>query len=235
MLTIKIEGLDKLQRKLDDLGKSQIPFAAKMALQDTAFEVRAEEQREMARVLDRPMPYVVQSVVVNKSELSKSNLSVAVGIPPEMKGAIESIAPQVFGGERRVKKSELQLRRLGALPTDKFIAASQSAFTDAYGNIPRSVMKDILSDLQAHPDFIGPRRRKTGSKSRYFVMMQGTTPVGIAERYDNRNARQVLAFVSRPSYQAKRFDFYSVANAVIYRAWKVNFRRRFREAMATAK
>ena len=128
-------------------------------------------------------------------------------------------SPQVYGGERRVKRSEYRLREQGILPSGMFLAPGPGARLDAYGNMSRGHMQQILSGLAADNASgstivatQSKRSLKKGHAQAFFVIKRGKRPIGIAERR-GKNMSVVLLFVRQPDYSA-RFDFSRVVRRV---------------------
>lgn len=59
--------ITKAVAALDNLAKTQVPFAASKALNEAAQKVVEAEQREMRDVFDRPKPYTLNSLRVRLS------------------------------------------------------------------------------------------------------------------------------------------------------------------------
>lgn len=256
---IQITGIKELISKMNDLEKSQVPFAMAKALTKTAQDVQAAEVKVMQSSLDRPTPYTLKSLYVKpatKKDLSamvyfKDKSSAGKGNP-----AANYILPHVQGGKRNLKRFESALRRIGVLPSGMYIAPGSACPLDAYGNIPASFIVQILSYFRAFGEQgykanITDKRKASlakGSKRRqgfeYFVSYgKGTwsgrqhLPPGIWKRVgfaQGSAIKPIMMFVKDPSY-SKRFPFYETAQKVIDQKLKDNFNEAMREAIATAK
>lgn len=213
------EALNDVQRLAGDLPGRAIADA----LNHTANQVRQALQADMASVFARPTPFTVNALRVLNA--TPSSLQAAVWVKDEKarnsKGMAPEdwIAPQVYGGARAVKKSEELLRRQGILPPGRFIVPGKGARLDAYGNISRGHLLQILSGLKTlnrdgYTADASARWRsfRKGHERAFFVLRRGRVPIGIAERRGKR-MEVVLAFVSEPSY-TPRLDFHGVAERV---------------------
>lgn len=194
------------------------------ALNHTANQAGQALTVEMSNVLDRPTPFTLNAVRVLNAK--PNNLEAAVWVKDEKDNASKGmapedwVAPQVFGGSRSDKKSETLLRAKGILPAGKFIAPASGARLDAYGNISRGQMVQILSGLSAIEGKAGYtanasdkwRSIRKGHAQAFFVLRRGKTPIGIAERR-GKSMAMVLAFVSQPQYR-RRLDFHGVVERV---------------------
>lgn len=128
----------------------QIPFAVSLALNRTIEQARVETVREMERVFDRPTPYARNGLRVRRA--TKANLEAEIAFKDEAGKGIPAdkfMAPEVFGGRRRLKRSEIALQRIGAMPAGYVTVVGSGAKLDAYGNISRGQIVQILSYLQA--------------------------------------------------------------------------------------
>jgi hypothetical protein len=260
-ITVKVDGIKELISSMDDLSKKQVPFATAKALTKTAQDVKAAELQELQRSIDRPTPYTMNSLYVKSA--SKTNLESMVYFKDKSsagKGnpAANFILPHVEGGVRNVKRFESALQRIGLLPKGMYIAPGEGCQLDAYGNIPSSLIVQILSYFQAFGEQ-GYRANMTdkkkaalakGSKRKgtmdyeYFVSYgKGTWSgrqhlfAGIYKRigFSKGSAiKPIMMFVSKPGYQ-KRFPFYETAQKVIDQNLITNFNEAMDEAIKTAK
>ena len=179
---------------------------------------------EMSNVFTSPTPFTLNSVRVLNAP--PKTLAAAVWVKDEKADASKGmapedwVAPQVYGGPRPEKKSESLLRAKGILPAGLFIVPAAGARLDAYGNLSRGQMIQILSGLSAIEGSAGYtanasdkwRSLRKGHAEAFFVMRRGKTPIGIAERR-GKTVTMVLAFVKHPQYQ-KLLDFHGVVERV---------------------
>lgn len=259
-ITIEMKGLKELQSKLSDLEKKQFPYAVAKTLTKTAQDVQAAEIKEMQARLDRPTPYAQRSLYIKpatRRDLSaqvffKDKNSLGKGGTP----AANFMKPQVEGGKRSLKRFESALKRMAVLPSGFYIAPGDACPLDAYGNIPRSLIVQILSYFKAFGEQgyranITDKRKASmakGSKKNmgfeYFVSYgKGTRsgrqnlPAGIWKRVSfaqGTAVKPIMMFVKEPSY-SKRFPFYEIAQKVINTNLDKNFKEAMSEAIRTAK
>ncbi|HLA33002.1 MAG TPA: hypothetical protein VJ047_18430 [Pseudomonas sp.] len=222
--TIHANDLDEALASLQALGAGVAARALADALNHTANQAKQALTVEMTNVFDRPTPFTLNAVRVFNAK--PSSLEAAVWVKDEKDNASKGmapedwVAPQVFGGSRSDKKSETLLRAKGILPAGKFIAPASGARLDAYGNISRGQMVQILSGLSAIEGKAGYtanasdkwRSLRKGHSQAFFVLRRGKTPIGIAERR-GKSMAMVLAFVSQPQYR-RRLDFHGVVERV---------------------
>jgi len=234
-------GFDGALAALERLGKEQAPRTLADALNHSANQARQALRAEMASVFDSPTPFTLNAVRVLNAK--PNSLEAAVWVKDEKDNAAKGqapedwVAPQVYGGPRVDKKSELLLRSKGILPAGKFIVPAAGARLDAYGNMSRGQMLQILSGLAALEGRAGYtanasdkwRSFRKGLAKAFFVMRRGKTPIGIAERR-GKTISMVLAFVSQPQYRA-RLDFHSVVQRVVDTNLETNINKGITDAL----
>lgn len=186
---------------------------------------KAEQQlrQEVASVFDRPTPFTLNAFRIQYAKPSQPEA--AVWVKDEKSGASKGLAPedwfgpQVYGGERALKASERMLRSRGILPTGMYAVPGKGARLDAYGNMSRGHIVQLLSGLKAFDragsdhNATGSRRsRRKGHANAFFILRRGQQPIGIAERRGN-SVQVVLLFTREPQY-SPRFDFHGVVRKV---------------------
>lgn len=213
---------------------ANVPLATAKALTFTAQDVQTEERKEMGRVFDRPTPFTINSLYLKGA--NPSTLTARVWFK-DLRFKAHYLLPQVEGGDRPLKRFEQMLQRIGALPVGMYAVPGERAKLDAYGNINRGQLVQILSALQALPETgylanrsVASRARRAKSKRPhalvdYFVgRPKPSTPAGVWERVGKTGLRPVLIFVKRPQYR-KRFNFYGIAGDVSKRMFTIHFQR----------
>jgi hypothetical protein len=257
---VKINGLKALMNEMSDLEKKQLPFAMAKTLTKTAQQIKEAAVKEMSRTLDRPTPYTLGSLYIKtakKKKLTamvyfKDKSSAGKGNP-----AANFLFPQVEGGQRNLKRFESSLRRIGVLPKGLFVVPGNACPLDAHGNIPSSLIVQILSYFQAFGEQgyranITDKRKKSiarGSKKQgfgfeYFVSYGPGTwsgrqhlPAGIYKRVKfsvGTSIKPIMMFTKEPKYK-KRFPFYEVAQKTLDQNLIGNFNEAMDEAVKTAK
>lgn len=139
-------------RNISEAGRSQIPFATAVALTRTAQRIKEAEVAALPRVFDRPTPYTMNSLytkAATKRQLEaevwfKDRRATSKGTP-----ATAYLIPNVHGGDRSRKRMEVALQRVGLLPAGMIAVPGEGATLDAYGNMSRGQIVQILSWLQA--------------------------------------------------------------------------------------
>jgi hypothetical protein len=244
----------QLQRKIDALGK-QMAFATAVALTRTGQDVRDEERREMGRVFDRPTRYTLNSLYLQPA--TKAKLEARVWVK-DSERPTHYILPEIYGGPRTQKRFEELLRQSGILTDTERTVPGAGARIDANGNMERSQLTQILSQLRTFNTSgfdanATSSRRSRGKRrdARYFYARQGETRLGGGAWSGGLKSQHlrtgiyvallggqvvlpVLLFVKGARYR-KRLDFFGVAKRVIAKKFESNFAREYAKALATAR
>ena len=224
-------------RFLDNIGKSQLPFATAVALTRTAQDVRRAEQDEMRAMFDRPTPFSLNAFEVapatKESQAAEVSQKFAMGTSKPR----HWFDPNVQGGPRLAKGFEALLRSAGVLPSGGFVVPGKDAKLDAYGNMSRGQIVQILSDLKASREAVynaTDRSRRRHRRPRYFVLRQGAMHKSFIVRREADELKVVLIIVRQPTYSA-RFDFFGVAERVVADRFPVHFDLALARAIETAR
>lgn len=251
MTTINISAdVDKAVKHLHGVSK-QIPFAASLAINNTAKKVKEKEGHEIRDVFDRPTPYIKNSIFVKPS--NKRNLNAIVGIKDmAIKGnpATKILKAEIGGGSRRLKRYEVLLRSTGNLPSGYYTVPGQAAKIDQYGNIARSQITQILSYFKSFPEAgykanatdVTKARLAKSTKSRrgfeYFIGKVGDKgTLGIWQRVKSNfgtSIRPVLIYVRSNNYDPI-FDFEFVATNTVRKEFANEFDNAINQAVRTAR
>jgi len=231
--------------------QKQVKFATRVALTRTGKKVEKAEVREMRDIFKSPTPYTLSSLFVRPA--TASNLSVEVKLKDFAAKATPAavfLAAQLKGGTRGQKRFERALQSVGALPTGYRIVPGAAARLDAYGNLDRGQIVQILSYFKAFPEagykanMTAKRRaalaRGTAKKQGfvYFVGRPGDRlPLGIYQRVSFARGtaiKPVMIFVRSTVYQAI-FDFEYVAQQTTDQEFPGEFAQAWAEAQRTAR
>lgn len=238
-----------------DLGKifdtidRQISRQTAKALSETAKQAREAVTAEIGRVFDRPTPFTMRSVFYRGASVDRGIPYAQVFLKTDRahKGsaATDYLLPQVQGGGRELKRSERLMRRAGVLPPGMIAVPGRDAKRDAYGNMSRGQLVQVLSWLQAfgqqgYGANMTERRRKSLAKDRvgrktgkltkgfeYFLLREprnGFLP-GVYQkvRYGDRVVpRIILVFVKAPAYRP-RLPFHDTVRRVVSEQFGPNF------------
>ncbi len=184
-------NLDALARQLDDKARRQLPFATAKALTRTAYDIRAETLREMGAKFDRPTPYTLRSMQVEIATKGYPVATVGLRIDTPGKGTPwnKALAHQFTGGGRAWKRFEQALFRAGVLPKGMAAVPGGGAPLDAYGNLQRGLITQLLAYFSAFGEQ-GYRANMT-DRRRAKLANQGLSAQGF------KRINGVVYFISR--------------------------------------
>ncbi|MGA3845966.1 hypothetical protein ACI2UC_20305 [Ralstonia nicotianae] len=91
-----------LQKSLDALASKQLPFAVAQAINAVAKKAQAEERANLAKVLDKPTPFTLNSISVKLA--NKSNLTAMVYVKDI---AVAYLLPYEAGGLNKLNSRAL--------------------------------------------------------------------------------------------------------------------------------
>lgn len=229
-MEIEFDVKNELTRALAQfttLRDRDLPFVAATAINMTMKMVKADMREEMGKVFDAPTPFTLNSLQTYPFATKESLEAVLRFKDFAGKGtsADKYLAPEIYGGGRRLKSFEKALQAAGLLPAGLFAvpakaggSAKQGAPLDQYGNIKGSYLNRMLSYLRANRDATqnraqGRGKGKRGKALQWFCISQEGKglPLGIYERSAGA-IHMVLKFVSAPQYNV-RYHFGDVAQA----------------------
>lgn len=253
MITINIDTREFAQA-LNDFQRKQLPFALSLALNDTARDVQTDLHKA-TNVFDRPRPATAKGTLLTRS--TKANLTATVAIKTRNEGRLpanEYLQAEIEGGRRADKRSEILLQRAGLLPPGMQTRPGSGARLDAYGNMSRGQVVQILSYFRTFGGIAtsGRARGRAGTQTasqklnrsltakprravEFFVVPEGQPGLatGIWDRRGKKIA-PVLIFITPPSYKPV-YKFEPVARAAAARVFNKNLDKAFRRAIATAR
>ena len=226
-------------------------FAAAVALTRTAqLDVKPAIKKEMSRAFDRPTAYTLNSTVTKRA--TKDNLEARVWLKDDIyaKGtpADRYLAPQIFGGERRQKGLERALQAARLMPPGYVAVPAVGAQLDGNGNVKRSQIVQILSQLRLQRG-AGYESRRTGSaRSNRTIARQGVTyfavptttrglqpGVYLKRQFAGGSAvKPVFVFARRAVYRPI-LKFFEVGEQVARRRFPDHFNSELVKAIASAR
>jgi len=201
-LSAFVRGLQTAER--------QVGFAQTVALTRTARATVEHLRRVMMRVFDRPTRFALRGVSWWWATPNRQAVDVFV-----QRGAKRFLGPQILGGGRPTKRSEAAIANSiltrDALGNRAYWTPGPGVTLDAYGNVPGSTIRRILSDLRVAGDQSRTARSRKRNKryrgERYFIPPRGS---GLAPAVWVERGGQLLPalfLVHEPSY-ARRFPFF---------------------------
>jgi hypothetical protein len=241
-------NIKKVAKSIENIGGRQARYAARLAVNDVAFESKAAFKKHTQQVFDRPTPSTQNAAFIDRApvwrEQSYIDASVYIkdflpkGVPPQ-----KYLYAEQHGGFRRDKRSEIALKNTyintkkhGAKPIlpKNMQTAIHPDYQNKYGNITSGLITRILSDLRANPD---PMQNRTNKAARFFVIhpefnRKGMMP-GIYERRGG-SLKIIIMFIRKPYYR-KRMRFNTVVKDTVKKNFAARFKSRYREALMTAR
>lgn len=238
MFTIELTGIEGLRKELEQFSDRRFAATVATAMTRTALQVRSAVQAEAQSVFDRVTPYTVRQLRYVAATAARPVAAVGFNIAAvqdvfgnvvrfEDTGAGSTPAGKYLqfqeeGGTRHAKRFEVALQAFGALPKGWVVTPGQGARLDAYGNVSRGQIIQVLSQLRitlvagAKRNMSWDARKQAAAQrkagGRFFVApVGGKLQPGIYQReLIGNNITPVFIFVKAARYR-KRFDFYGVA------------------------
>lgn len=237
-VSLSVQGLDAVVADMAGFSERRVRSTIATALTRTAVAAKEAERREMLDSFDRPTEYTLQAVYAKAATPERLESEVGIksdGVRPQTR----YLWWQVHGGLRRWTGFERQLIRGGAMPDDMRAVPGRFARLDAYGNVSRGQMTQILSQLRIETGRLGSTRvvprldfadnkaersrklkairgsqRRAGGQFVAFPHGRGKLLPGVYLMRDTAWGRAapkpIFIFVSKAEYQP-RLDFYGVA------------------------
>ncbi|NJD24073.1 MAG: hypothetical protein FIB06_01570 [Betaproteobacteria bacterium] len=249
-IAVEVKGLDAMMARLQGKQK-QINFAASQALNKTAREIEKAQRDKIGGTFDRPKPATAKATYVVRS--TKTNLEARIGIKNRTAGipAAEYLAPNIGKSgsrPRSYKRSEMMLRSAGILPAGMYTVPGKEAKLDAFGNMSRGQIVQILGYFRtfgttrlnsARMNMSDKRRQGMAKRNAdYFIVPISDRKLklypGIWQRTSSNTLAPVLMFVSRPVYKAI-YDFEGTAERLANKIFYQEFKASLSYALSTAR
>ncbi len=234
--------LQPLIRTLDTLQQTQVPFAASVALNQTAFRVAEQLNLATTQYFQSPVPFTQKGFNYQKS--TKKDLVASVF--PEARRA-RYLNVQISGGGRKRKLYESFFRTLSR--EDLLQVVPSKTILDGRGNPRKGIFKEIqqgLSNASGSGFFIGtPRGRRPGGIANVpGVYRRGSAgpagkpgrPVGSrtgrgSSSVRTRTLTPIFTVQGRPKYEPL-FPFYELGNQTANSVWAAEFKKALDRATA---
>jgi hypothetical protein len=261
--SVKIVGLDSFKKGLSELELNQYPFAMRNALNAISTQTQKAEQTQIVKDFDRPTPFTVNALRINYATKTKLQSGVVFKDPPRLSDSQHYLYHNVYGVKRGYKKFEAALYARGLMPAGYYAVPGKGVTKDAYGNIPASLIVQILSWFGANQNagYTSASTDKTKAKKKngtrnkfgfeYFSIRKKTGKLlpGIYKRTFIRSknstgngafnfgtsTQSIFIFVPKNmvGYQ-KSYGFYETANEVFRLNFKIHFDNEMKIALRTA-
>jgi hypothetical protein len=252
MANIELTGMADAISRLDYFELQQLPFAQAKTLTDIADIAKNEAIKEMRRVFDRPTAFTLNALKVERATKRRLEARVVLKDPTRIDDEHHYLNVETAGGTRGFKPFEARLLRKRIIPAGEYAVPGQGADMDAFGNMKRGQITQVLSYFDAFGDAgfranMGDRGRKrlgkTTKKKRgfaYFTAKPGNKQnlkPGIYKRVDTGFGgaiSRVLLFSRASAYQP-RIDLQRILNETYSANVTSIFEQNMRAAMASAR
>lgn len=235
----------QVKAALAALAPRQWAFAQALALTRTAQSVKSAEQTTVRSVFDRPTPFTINSLRLQRATRQRLEARVWFKDPPRLSETEHYLLPQVYGSARRHKRFELTLQRAGLLPKGRALVPASGAPLDAYGNVSRGLYARIFASLQASPTGANATvrsRRRMGRAQRarggtfFYGAVKGVRGIWARYYFAFGNAVRPIFIETKtmPTYR-KRFAFFEVAERTVDRTYGPAFDQAAQETLRTAR
>ena len=245
-IKIEIKGLDQVKAQLGNLSK-QANFAAKKALDTTAFAINTEIKKEMQSTFQGgATAYALRAFKVEKAD--KSNLVATVSLRTDTQGAAlpysKALGHMFTGGRRDYKKIEGLLRARKLMPSGLSIAPGDGMQLDRYGNMDKRQLSEVLTMLIARPSTMRVIRKTGKGKPQkmvdYFVVQPGAKTrlhPGIYKRIETGKTSAVDAMMLyiKPVAYRQYINLQTLGNRVVNSTFQPAFDKELAAALASAK
>ncbi|HYC00365.1 MAG TPA: hypothetical protein VEC57_14605 [Candidatus Limnocylindrales bacterium] len=214
-MTVSVTGLKEAQEKMrGKFSARAVASVAAATLNRTVADLAKGWGEQLKTRLDRPTSATRNAPRFKRAQVNDLTAEVYIrdqggGTPPAV-----WLAPEEFGGARRLKKFEQALQNQGALPPGHYVVPGPAAKLDAFGNVARSQIVQVIAQLGAklspgYQRVISPSAAKRAARATslgraYFAMPPSVKglPGGIYERRQKKPVA-VFYFVRSVSYRPR--------------------------------
>ena len=231
--------LTQFRRDMSAIEREQMPFATRLALNETAKEVVEDFRSEMVRAFDRPTPWTLNAFHVKWATKTNQVATVQRKTPQRGRHYLEV---QSAGGVRpQTALEKLVASRLKYGGIVRTIAPAGGARLNTYGNWSPAQRNQVLSAIKAQRDARSNTtkrsQKRAKSRSQFFVPKPGSKlSSGVFERRGKRGKLKKIVHISGSSSSYRqRVQFEKVAVRRVSMSFEKNFATAFARAMATAR
>ena len=218
-LSVKFDS-KALMRRLDDIGKKQLPFAVASALTAIADDIRDGEVDAFRTVFERPSPFTTDSIGVKPAR--KSNLEAWVFVKDKTARYLEPYelgGSHVLPGKALLNPKNVGLNQYGQMPRGTLAKLLQRPNTFA-GSVTFKKSGQTVSGVWERPTTGKRRDGSFGTKGNTHQMVGGA-----------RTGLKLLVRFGDALPVRKRLDYRARAAMIVSR----NFERELQRAMAQAR
>ena len=241
--------LNAVMNKLDRVKQIQMPFAASLALNRIAVDMRDQLRETMKTTFQNPVPFTLNSLYIKAS--TKKNLEIEVGLKefaPKGNPASKYLLPQIKGGPAYDTRFQKSLRYKQLLQPGMYAIPTQSDYIrrNQYGNMMPSQYTEILYSLRAFRDAsafsFNRHANKKKNTTEYFAVTttrrtkRGYLYPGIYRQNVDpgyENDRAIFWFQRRAPQFQPRFPLTQIGRDFANQNWAQQFGRALAEAIST--
>lgn len=218
-MDVRVTGLDQAKAMLSN-ASAEVRRAAARALTDTAYDVRRAVPAGLRRSLDRPTPFTANE---NAMFIRRANPQQLEAFALFKDRQASYLRYQVEGGVRR--------------PSGRGLKLPSAIRLDAFGNIPRGAIKQLIAVARKEGK-LGKRRARTIAVSRNVDLFYGDPrdlggrnfPPGIykvVKAGDRSSLIPLVVFPETTASYRKRVDLRAIAAPVVASEFPARFRRHY--------
>lgn len=204
--------------------EKSIDRATDAAFTKLAFDLRGEQQQVMRATFKSVNNYTLGAIRARTPKAAGSYTQAGVYfIEQGARGreAHKYLTPNIKGGKRRYKPSEVALFKKGYLPSGYYTAKAEGSTMINGGQYQR-----MLSQLQAQKkgsmNETAKSKGKKKSGGRFFVLYNGEQPVAIAQRFGNSINIELTVGTTVPNYRPI-YKFYETSYSFTQREFPKRF------------
>lgn len=260
-INIKMD-IEDIARQMTEVQLKQIPYATRLTVNKLAANAKQNMELKEIPKLDRPTRYTKNMMRVkyaNRTNL-KSEIKVkdsATITKRGMHGPNEVLGHLFTGGPRRGKGFEGLMRQAGILPAGMFAVPGSGATLDAYGNLSRGLIVQLLSYFSAFQETgfranMSEKKRKSFERRymRKHIKSASTFKFFVARPQDEtglhpgiwmrvgfgvgQSIKPILIFVKSTNYK-RYFNLQEIVDRIVKRDVEFEFKKAFQRAMDTAR
>jgi hypothetical protein len=233
MLSIQRTGprISSVIADMRDVPTRVMPYAAATALTRVAKHAeKVELPAEMRRVFANPVSYTLSALRIEPA--TKDTLRARVMVKDKAAGVAPEnyLQPEVEGGGRKHKASEMAMRYAGVLRPGQFALPGAALSLDAAGNVKGSEVRTILTALKSIRGGVGGkgqaagRGRKLANDLMVGKPQGGNRPDGIWRR-EGKRLRALYIFTSTAPDYSRRLNFDGVVQQVALERFRPEFEK----------
>lgn len=206
---VALEGLSELRGMLREFSDRRVAAAISTSLTRAAKEMSAEWQQQINLRIHKPNPRTKSATTFESATANTLQARVLVKDQQSGTSAAEYLAPNEYAGSRNIKKFEAALQASGAMPRGWVTVPGLGAEFDAYGNVSRSLIVQVITQLgtdyspgyaRVIPKTVAGRLAAAARKGKSFIAIQPieSQPMSISAgiyRVQNKGFGNVLTSI----------------------------------------